>query len=438
MQQIATLRRTDVFQPRADGAGVPDVGVSAHEKRSDITIEVVGGERLPTLVEDWRDLVARADVPNVFMDPRVLAAAAAQAHVTVLLAWHMQRGTRVLVGIWGFSAGQPRRSALPLTVLRAPAAAHAYLASPVIDRDHLDDTLEGMLDVVSQATDLPKLMTLDAMRSEGETFSALLRVVARRGARVCAFGSVQRPILVSKLDGDAYLQKAFSSSSRKKLRQYRRRLGEKGRLEMHILRTSDDVRRAFEDFLALEAAGWKGRRASAILSSGADAALARGVIAALAETGDAVIHTLELNGRPISMQIVLYAGNAAFTWKTAYDETLAELSPGTLLFEDYTKAFLADPAIATVDSCAHDDSGYMGAWMEREALADIWLDARRGGSASFEVAVTVEKVYRTLREKLKNVYLHSRALQRLRDAIAATRQFAGKRGANPAAVTRKA
>ena len=52
------------------------------------------------------------------------------------------------------------------------------------------------------------------------------------------------------------------------------------------------------------------------------------------------------------MQIVLRAGPTAFTWKTAYDEALRDFSPGMLLLEDYTAAFLADPSIATVDSCS--------------------------------------------------------------------------------------
>ena len=36
------------------------------------------------------------------------------------------------------------------------------------------------------------------------------------------------------------------------------------------------------------------------------------------------------------------AGAVAFTWKTAYDEQFHDFSPGMLLLEDYTAAFLAD------------------------------------------------------------------------------------------------
>jgi len=99
------------------------------------------------------------------------------------------------------------------------------------------------------------------------------------------------------------------------------------------------------------------------------------------------------------------AGAAAFTWKTAYDEQFQDFSPGMLLLEDYTTAFLADKSIAYVDSCAHDDSGYMSAWIERQAVADLWIDARRGGSLAFRVLSGSQKRYRDARAMTKSAYL---------------------------------
>jgi hypothetical protein len=101
------------------------------------------------------------------------------------------------------------------------------------------------------------------------------------------------------------------------------------------------------------------------------------------------------------MQIVLRAGATAFTWKTAYDEALRHFSPGMLLLEDYTAAFLADPNIECVDSCVYDESSFMAVWNEREAMAELWIDARRGGSAAFVHLSRVQKTYLWLRTKAK-------------------------------------
>ena len=105
---------------------------------------------------------------------------------------------------------------------------------------------------------------------------------------------------------------------------------------------SPAVRRTLEQFLAMEAAGWKGRQGTALLCDPCEAAFMRDAVGALADQGRASIHALALDQRPVSMQIVAHAGRAAFTWKTAYDERFQDFSPGMLLLEDYTAALLAD------------------------------------------------------------------------------------------------
>ena len=64
------------------------------------------------------------------------------------------------------------------------------------------------------------------------------------------------------------------------------------------------VRRALEEFLAMEASGWKGQQGTALLSNKTDAAFVRGAVGGLAERGCASIHSLYLDGKPVSMQIV--------------------------------------------------------------------------------------------------------------------------------------
>jgi len=377
-----------------------------------ISIESAGCDRLGEIETDWLDLVGRAHEPNVFMDPALVRIAgldhAAERCVT-LLAWQSCANERKLVGLWAFFIGPVPRSIIPVRVLAAPAAPHAYLATPVVDRDVAEPALNAMLDFIAREQNLPKLIVVDPIRTDGPTMVALTRVLDARSTSAVTMTQVQRPILASDLDGKQYFEKAQSSSSRKKLRQYRRRLEETGKLELVVFDGPQAIDAAFDDFLQLEAAGWKGRGATALLSSSADAAFAKKMIQALANRGNAAIHALYLDGKAISMQVVLRAGAVAFTWKTAYDETLRDFSPGMLLLEDYTKAFLADRSIAWVDSCAIDDSGYMSAWMERETVAQVWIDARRGHSLRFQALCHLQKTFLRLRSAAKAGYLSWRA-----------------------------
>jgi CelD/BcsL family acetyltransferase involved in cellulose biosynthesis len=218
--------------------------------------------------------------------------------------------------------------------------------------------------------------------------------------------------LASDLDGKQYFEAALSSSSRKKLRQHRRRFEEKGALENVVRTASHEVREAFEDFLQLEAAGWKGRSGTALLCHQSDADFVRGMIAALAERGRASVHALYQGGKPVAAQIVLRAGPTAFTWKTAYDETLGDYSPGMLLLENYTAAFLADKSIAMVDSCAFDDTGFMSAWREREVVAQVLIDARRGRSPVFAAVAGLQRMFLKLRTTAKALWLGRRKWMR--------------------------
>jgi hypothetical protein len=385
-----------------------------------IFVEIVRGRPSPELDTPWDDLLVRADTPNVFMQPRVIRTATPDRQIVTLLAWRQDGRHRQLAGFWAFSIAKPHLSILPIVALCAPAATeHAYLSAPVIDRDCLDATLHAMLAAIAEASDLPKIVALESMSGSGRTYKALLRVLGERGSQFCRLEAKNRPLLVRSDGASDYMEETLSSSSRKKLRQHRRRLSEMGRLEMVVARSVPDVQRGFEAFLTLEQTGWKGQNGTALLSEPDQANFGRTMVTALAQAGTASIYALELDGRPISVQVVLRAGHAAYTWKTAYDERLGDYSPGMLLFEDYSKAFLADPNIAFVDSCAFDDTGYMAAWKERKLVIDLWFDTRRGQSTSFTAITGTQKTYLPLREMVKKIYLRLPMSQTARSAAKA-------------------
>jgi CelD/BcsL family acetyltransferase involved in cellulose biosynthesis len=113
------------------------------------------------------------------------------------------------------------------------------------------------------------------------------------------------------------------------------------------------------------------------------------------------MHTLSLDARPLSMQIILQCGAAAFTWKTAFDEEFSDFSPGMLLFEDYTAVLLVDPTVAYVDSCAYDRDSFMAAWTESQCIGNLWFDVRAGGSLRTEILARTQMRYRALRDIAK-------------------------------------
>jgi CelD/BcsL family acetyltransferase involved in cellulose biosynthesis len=393
--------------PAAGGAADALAKVrQASPQQGAISVERATGVRLFEIEPAWRDLVARAHEPNVFMDPAIVGLLGNRC--VTLLAWQAAETGQRLLGVWAFAITGQWHPGSPLRVLTSPPFPHAYLATPVIDRDNAEAALAAMLDFVAEDGDLPTLIALDPIRFDGPTMRALSGVLDKRGTTACVLNEIRRPILASELDAKAYFEKTMSSSSRKKLRQHRRRLEERGALESRVCATPDDVSAAFEDFLQLEMAGWKGRGGTALLSSQPEADFARRMVAVLAQRGDAAIHALYRHGKVVASQVVLRAGPVAFTWKTAYDESLGDYSPGMLLLENYTAAFLADKSIALVDSCAFDDSGFMSAWSERETIAQVLFDARRGNPLSFRLVAHLHKRFLALRALAKRLYVFGR------------------------------
>ena len=370
-------------------------------------IEVATVDRLAAIDAEWRDLVTRAADANAMMHPALLRAAILaypKRKPLVLLAWQRHDGAARLSGVWAFARQRPRKSLFPIVVLRSPAFPHAYLATPVIDRGLLEPVLGAMLDTLAAIPDAPSTVAIDSMGTDGPTMAALQRVLAVRKAMPLVLESRTRPRLKSELGAEAYFKQAMSGSSRKKLRQLRHRLAREGELTSDIVRDPEMVARNLEAFLQIENAGWKGRNATSILHSPADASFFRDGFSAMARAGAAEIHCLRLDGRPLAMQLVVRAGKAAFTWKTAYDEAFARFSPGTLLFEDYTTRFLGDETLEFVDSCAEDDSGYMATWTERQPVADLRLSTVRGASLGFRLASPAERRFRKLRGVAKRLY----------------------------------
>ena len=100
----------------------------------------------------------------------------------------------------------------------------------------------------------------------------------------------------------------------------------------------------------------------------------------LAARGDASVAELRVNGAVIAAQVLMYCGNTAYTWKTAFDAAYAKYSPGALLVDRITEQLLASPGLSAINSCAVEASFMGQLWSGRRAMADVLIDI--GGEKS--------------------------------------------------------
>ncbi|CAH2400442.1 GNAT family N-acetyltransferase [Mesorhizobium escarrei] len=327
------------------------------------------------LVEELDFLCARTIEPNVFFNPRFLAPAMPrledrEVRLAVIRDGDEYRNRlRLLVP---FSVERPA-TPLGVRVMRTWSSPFGPIGTPLVDRDDPVGVIEDFFAMLSRPhLKLPKVFVLPDIRLDGPVASLLATVAETRGLTLVTTGKAERPMLESEIDGDEYLKASLRSHHYREFRRLKRRLADLGRLEHLVARGPENIRHAIERFLTLEAAGWKGRERTAMAIDRYRAAFAREAVHRLAERDLCRIHSLTLDDRTIASLIVFVEAGVAYTWKTAYDETLAAYSPGTLLMIEVTRQHLDDPNIMISDSCAVPDHPVMSRlWMERRPIGTL-------------------------------------------------------------------
>ncbi len=132
--------------------------------------------------------------------------------------------------------------------------------------------------------------------------------------------------VVSMEDSHRVYERRLGKNVRQRARRLERKLVREESAHFVVARPTSDPE-LFERCLELEAAGWKGRSATAILSHPATETFSR----AVARRGDAHIFALEAADALLAFALCLQHRDRLFLLKTAYDERYWSVSPGLVL-----------------------------------------------------------------------------------------------------------
>jgi CelD/BcsL family acetyltransferase involved in cellulose biosynthesis len=332
--------------------------------------------------EAWRDLGARALEANVFAEPEFVLSAlrhmSGAGRRQLLFVWR-DRPNRHLIGA---AVMEFPRGLFGFVVARLWQSEQAGLAALILDRQDAEAALDAILDWM--ARERPGVIGLLAptLVVDGPTESAMRAIAARRQTLFRRFW----------LHGRAARLKEWGRQMR--------RLKERGDVEFRFVRDNS----ATEPFLALEAKGWKGGQRTALGVDPGLAAFTRSMLGSLAQQGKLVVHLLQLDGNALAAGLLLRSGDRAFYWKTAYDESFSEYSPGLQLTLEMSRIQQRDPTIALTDSCAIEGHPMIDRlWTARLELADAVLATRPGAGARLALWLRLEIARRRLKEAAKQV-----------------------------------
>jgi CelD/BcsL family acetyltransferase involved in cellulose biosynthesis len=363
-------------------------------------------------VDDWQRLAERAVEPNGYYLPAwelaVNASARGRTGVSALAAWRGAPsaeneaarliGLLPVVSLW-------RASKIPLPAL-VSASPYGTLCTPLIDRTLAVDAARGLM-AQARAAGSHALILRDVSLN-GAAMKTFAGVLQQEDLKPIVLHSHLRACLDARRGADDVLRDALSAKKLKELRRQRNRLAEHGEVRFAVARSTEEIRKAIEVFLALEASGWKGERGTALRQDAGDAGFIRCATQGLAETGQCEVVTMHAGQTPVAAAIVLRHLDRAFYFKLGIDESFSKFSPGVQLTLDLTRHLCADAVLATADSTASPHHPMINPiWRGRLRIGDVILPLRRN-----DPAVTI--IHMAMRARQSAHDLARRAVHRLR------------------------
>jgi CelD/BcsL family acetyltransferase involved in cellulose biosynthesis len=374
-------------------------------------VEVRDAAGLAELIPQWEALAAEAAEPNPFYEHWMLLPAleayGAGAEFRCVVVW--DNGT---LGALMPMRLERRYRGLPVRALRSWRDRNSVIGTPLIRQKCAENCVAALL-----ASDVAPLLEFEYVRAGGLFYGALADAVAEAGLPWIVTDAYSRALLLRERDPRA----RFTSNMKNNLRRSEARVRELGKLEAVRFAPGDDLEKWTEEFMRLEASGWKGRAGSALACREDDRRYAAAIFPEAFRRGRLHITGLDLDGRPLARHVLFTAGEGCFTFKIAYDEAHEKCSPGILAEVDNVRQFMETPGWRWIDSNTARANHTTGrVWKDRHTFQHVALGLRGAG----RVAVAALPLVRLAKQWLKNL---SRSGQSRDSMVADGLRYAGGR-----------
>ncbi|MBB6124186.1 GNAT family N-acetyltransferase [Sphingobium subterraneum] len=351
------------------------------------------------------ELAEQCAEPNPFYHPALLLPALDHldlGHGARLLT--AEQGGMLIAAMPVMSA--PRHGRLPIANVVNWVHPHCFFGAPLLCSGREEEGWQALLTQLDAAPWAGQLLHLTAQDEDGPVLAALQRLCARTGRGIDRVGHYERALLASPLSAQDYWEAQMRPKKRKEIRRLINRLDEMGTVVHRRLADPAELPDWTEDFLRIEASGWKGANGSAIASHPATDAYFRAALAGAQQAGMLDMLRIDCDGHAIAMLVNFRHGRGGFSYKIAIDENFGRFSPGVLIEIDNLYRTQDDDALDWMDSCAAPDHPMIdGLWAQRRRIGQYRVAlhgrgfARLSRATSFTLAGSVERARRGLRRK---------------------------------------
>jgi CelD/BcsL family acetyltransferase involved in cellulose biosynthesis len=280
-------------------------------------VVVENDSELCSHVPAWQDLADQAIEANVFYEPWLMRPAlrTLQGGRPLRLVFIYEQGSPDTAGVsrlCGFFPLEPvsRYRNLPVRAWRLWKHLHCFLCTPLIRRERARETLTALLQWAG-GDGGADVLDFSHVRGDGPFHDLLIEHANESGTLQCVTNRFARALWKQGPKLEDYLQNALSTGVRKEYRRQRKRLGELGRLEFRTLREVQELDHWLEEFLGLEASGWKAREGQALGLSANHQTFVRAAVRVGFDRGQILLQGLFLDGKPVAMLLSFLAGTGA-------------------------------------------------------------------------------------------------------------------------------
>lgn len=334
----------------------------------------------PEQIIQWDALAQWASEPNPFFESwfllPALRALDPQGEVR-LLCFHIDGQLAGLMPIhhnWNYYS-------YPLPHAANWVHPNCFLGAPLVARGCEAAFWRAVLEWVDRNCRSAIFLHFTEMPLAGELYDALEGVIAEQNRPSGIVMRQQRPVLSSPLASERYFETTYSPKRCRKLRRQFNRLSEAGTVEFAWHWDDAGIAPWCEEFLEIEASGWKREAGSALACSSATVAMFCEALEGAAARGKLVRLSLLFDDRPIAMLANFVDAPGSFGFKTAFDERFACYSPGVQLEREYLKTLDRDD-ITWCDSCAAPN---------HPVIAEMWTARRAIGRISVGIGGPVRR-----------------------------------------------
>ena len=321
-------------------------------------------------VAAWRDLAEAAVEPNPFFHPDFALTVAEDLGSAGIGVLAFRDGGEWLACLPVESVRRWRR--IPLRGLVAWNHLYCFLCTPLVRPEGLEPAIPGLLEEGLRHSG--GFLGLDLLATDGPVNEALERSTAELGLRPVELDRFERATLARREDGD-YL--TLSPKHRRNFERLRRRLERDLGGEL-LLRDRTQDPGAREEFLRVEASGWKGEAGTgtAFAPIGHGELFLR-ICDRMAGRGMLELVSAEIEDRSVAMLCNFVSGDTIFAFKIGADAELAKYSPGIQLSILYLDHFDALAGVRRADSCAEPGNQMINRlWPDRRELGIRAIPAR--------------------------------------------------------------